>query len=356
MSGTRKVLFLDRDGTLIQEPADFQIDSLEKFALVPGTIRALTRLRDAGYRFVLVTNQDGLGTDRYPQAAYDEIQKLLVGILASEGIRFEAVKICPHFESDRCQCRKPSIQMVQEYLADPELDRKRSYVIGDRETDLLLAQNMRLAGLRISAENGWERIADTILLAPREAICERNTKETKIRARVNLDGTGATKIHTGIGFFDHMLDQIARHAGFDLELQVEGDTHVDDHHTIEDSALALGAALREALGDKRGIGRFGFFLPMDDASAQVAIDLSGRAFSKFEGGFDREYVGEMATEMVPHFFRSFADGLNANIHIRIEGQNTHHRVESAFKAVGRSLRAAIARSDKGGIPSTKGVL
>jgi imidazoleglycerol-phosphate dehydratase/histidinol-phosphatase len=352
----KKILFVDRDGTLIEEPADFQIDSYEKFRLLDDALPALLQLRDAGFRFVMVTNQDGLGTAAYPQEKYDMIQRLLMGILESQGIRFDEVLVCPHTRDQGCLCRKPGIGLVRQYLADPHWDRARSAVIGDRATDVELARNMGIEGILISPHNGWRRIAAELLARPRRGVCERNTRETRIRAEVCLDGAGRSEISTGIGFFDHMLEQIARHSGVDLKLTVEGDLHIDDHHTVEDAALALGQALRQALGDKSGIERFGFFLPMDDASAQVAIDLSGRAYAKFEGGFDRESVGGLATEMVPHFFRSLADGLGANIHVRVEGHNTHHRVESAFKAVGRALRSAIAQSGLPGIPSTKGSL
>ena len=363
---SKKILFVDRDGTLIEEPADHQIDSFEKFKLLPGVIPAMLRLRDAGYRFVMVTNQDALGSAHYPLAKYEMIQTLLLGVFSTQGLSFDEILMCPHASSDGCLCRKPGIGLVRGYLADPAWDRKRSAVIGDRVTDLELARNMGIEGIQVDAynssgssgsgEKSWARIAQNLISRPRTGSCTRNTRETRIRADVNLDGAGECRIATGIGFFDHMLEQIARHAGFDLSLQVEGDLHIDDHHTVEDAALALGTALKEALGDKNGIERFGFHLPMDDASAQVAIDLSGRPFAKFEGSFDREAVGGLATEMVPHFFRSLAEGLGANIHIRVEGQNTHHRVESAFKAVGRSLRIAIAQSGRPGIPSTKGSL
>ena len=354
----KKILFVDRDGTLIVEPADYQIDSVTKFKLVPGVIPAMLRFRDAGYRFVMVTNQDALGTDRYPQVRFDEIQALLVGIFASQGLRFDDTRICPHTPEDRCVCRKPGLGLVTDFLADADLDRRHSWVIGDRQTDLDLARNMGLPGLRLEGDIGWPSIADSILTRPRTGSCVRTTRETHIQVDVNLDAppSAEAKIKTGIGFFDHMLDQIGRHGGFDLRVAVAGDLHIDDHHTVEDTALALGAALRDALGDKTGIERFGFHLPMDDASAHVAVDLSGRPYCRFEGGFDREAVGGLATEMVPHFFRSLADGLRANIHVRIDGQNTHHRIESAFKALGRSLKTAIARSGQVGIPSTKGSL
>jgi imidazoleglycerol-phosphate dehydratase/histidinol-phosphatase len=355
---SKKILFVDRDGCLIEEPADFQIDSYEKFKLLPGVIPALLKLKGAGYRMVMVTNQDALGTPKYPLAKFEMIQTLLLGILETQGLTFEEILVCPHEKSEGCLCRKPGIGLVTKYLADPSWDRKRSVMVGDRLTDVELGKNMGIGGIRVSPENPWSKIAAELLSLPRKGSCTRNTRETQITAEVclDVDGAGESQISTGIGFFDHMLDQIARHAGFDLRLSVKGDLHIDDHHTVEDAALALGAALREALGDKNGIGRFGFHLPMDDASAQVAIDLSGRAYSKFEGGFDRESVGGLATEMVPHFFRSLADGLGANIHIRVEGDNTHHRVESAFKATGRALRAAIAQTGGPGVPSTKGSL
>jgi imidazoleglycerol-phosphate dehydratase/histidinol-phosphatase len=354
----KKVLFVDRDGTLLEEPSDFQIDSLAKFRLVRGVVPALLRLRDDGYRFVMVSNQDGLGTDRYPQARYDEVQALLLSVLETQGIVFESVRICPHLPDDRCTCRKPGLGLVLDYLADAEMDRKRSWVVGDRATDLELARTMGIQGAQLGPESSWAKVAACIVLSPRVASCVRTTRETTIRVDVNLDAPPADtpKIATGIGFFDHMLDQIGRHGGFELEVAVTGDLHVDDHHTVEDTALALGVALRDALGDKRGIERFGSYIPMDDASAQVAVDLSGRPFCRFDATFERETVGGLATEMVPHFFRSLADGLRANIHVRIDGENTHHRVEAAFKGLGRSLRSAIARTGAPGIPSTKGAL
>ena len=358
MSGTRKILFLDRDGTLIAEPADQQIDSLDKFRLIEGVVPALIRFRDAGYRFVMVSNQDGLGGAQYPQASFDAVQAMLVQILDSQGIAFDEVLICPHLPAQNCLCRKPGIGLVQFHLASSALDRTRSLVIGDRETDLQLAGNMGLEGILFGPEPGrsWERIAADVLTRPRRGRCQRVTRETKVTAEVNLDGTGLAKVSTGIGFFDHMLEQIAKHSGCDVSVEMIGDGHVDDHHTVEDTGLALGAAFREALGDKVGIARFGFYLPMDDSSAQVALDLCGRAYSRFEGTFEREKVGELATEMVPHFFRSFADGLQANLHVKVEGQNTHHRIEAAFKGVGRSLRLAVAAGQQAGVPSTKGSL
>jgi imidazoleglycerol-phosphate dehydratase/histidinol-phosphatase len=348
-----KILFLDRDGTLIEEPHDFQIDSIEKFRVVKDVLPCLVKLKDAGFRLVMVSNQDGLGRRSYPRAKYEMIQKLLLGILASEGIVFEQVLICPHRPQDRCACRKPGLGLVKGYLADAGWDRERSWVIGDRDTDLELAKNMGVRGYKLGS---WKRITRELLGRPRTGKVERVTKETSIIAVVDLDGTGASSITTGIGFFDHMLEQISKHGGFDLDLKVKGDLHIDEHHTVEDVALALGHALNRALGDKAGVGRYGFFLPMDEASARVGLDLSGRPYFKFSGKFKREKVGGLPTELVPHFFRSLAESMGATLHLTLEGQNEHHMVESAFKAVGRSIRMAAARTGSAGVPSTKGVL
>jgi imidazoleglycerol-phosphate dehydratase/histidinol-phosphatase len=373
----KKYLFIDRDGTLIEEPADFQIDSIEKFKLFPDVIPSLLTLQKAGYRLVMVTNQDGLGTPGYPQASFDLVQNLLMHILETQGIRFESVLICPHFEKDHCACRKPQLGLVRDYLLMTDLDRANSRVIGDRQTDVTLAKNMGIACIHFTKDTSWKKLTTELTTAPRLGKSVRKTNETEISVFVNLDGgfDQAPNIHTGIGFFDHMLEQISKHGGFALDLQVKGDIHVDEHHTIEDTALALGACLREALSDKVGIARYGFYLPMDDAAsrteieftsagstderigdASAALDLSGRAYFKFDGKFDREFVGGLATEMIPHFFKSLADGLQANLHLKIEGENTHHKVESAFKVVGRCLRMAIQKSKEGGIPSTKGSL
>lgn len=349
----RKILFVDRDGTLIAEPADYQIDAVEKFKLLPGVIPSLLSLRDAGWKFVMVTNQDGLGTASYPKEKWDAMQTLLMGILTSQGISFEAVLVCPHFEKDRCVCRKPQLGLVKGYLADPGWDRVRSRVIGDRDTDLKLAENMGIRGIKMGT---WSEITKDLLGERRVGTVERKTKETKITAIVDLDGDGTAKVSTGIGFFDHMLESLAKHGGFDLTLKADGDLHIDEHHTVEDAGLAIGAALRKALGDKFGIGRFGFCLPMDEAQAQAALDLSGRAFFKFDGTLPRESVGGLSTEMVPHFFRSLSDALGANLHLSVTGENTHHMVESCFKVVGRSLRDAAKAGASRGLPSTKGAL
>jgi imidazoleglycerol-phosphate dehydratase/histidinol-phosphatase len=346
----RKILFLDRDGTLIEEPADFQIDSLAKFRLVPGMIQA------AGYEFVMVSNQDGLGTDSFPVADFEPPQQLLLQILESQGIRFSAIHIDPHFEHQNAPTRKPGIGMLLDYLRSGTLDFAQSAVIGDRETDLQLARNLGVRGFRLGPDHDdWATIAHVLADAPRVASVERVTSETRIRVTVDLDREAKAEVATGIGFFDHMLEQIGRHGGFALTLTCAGDTHIDEHHSIEDSALALGEALRKALGGKRGIGRYGFTLPMDETLASAALDLSGRAYLVFDGSFPRSEVGGMATELVPHFFRSLCDALGANLHLSVRGENTHHMVEACFKAVARALRQAIRREGDA-IPSTKGTL
>ena len=353
----RRILFIDRDGTLIEEPPDEQIDAYDKLALVPGVIPALLALRDAGYEFVMVSNQDGLGTERFPQARFDGPHRLLLQILESQGITFAAVHIDPSLPEEHSFNRKPQLGMVLDYLKSGELDLAASAVIGDRETDLELARNMGIRGLRLTGDpDDWSRIARELIGRDRVGRAVRRTAETEIEVTVNLDGTAAATVNTGIGFFDHMLEQLARHGGFQLELACRGDLHVDDHHTIEDCALALGQALRAALGDRRGIGRYGFVLPMDETRAQVAVDLGGRPWLRFEGDFGVERVGGLATEMVPHFFRSLADTLGATIHIQVDGDNGHHMVEACFKGLARALRPALARTGESSIPSTKGVL
>lgn len=359
---TERILFIDRDGTLIEEPADEQVDSLAKLRLLPGVIPALLDLKRAGYRFVLVSNQDGLGTDSFPERTFHEPQNFLRDLLASQGIEFDAEFFCPHFPQDDCQCRKPRTGLLTGYLAERELDRALSFVIGDRQTDLDLAANLGLEGLRVRVDGSdgetWPAIAARLVALARPqrtATVTRRTRETDITVTVNLDRELPVSIATGIGFYDHMLEQVARHGGFSLDLLCKGDLEVDEHHTVEDCALALGQALREALGDKRGIGRYGFVLPMDEALAQVAIDLSGRSYAVFTGRFDRESVGGLPTELVPHFFRSLADSLGAAIHVEVRGENTHHMVEACFKGVGRALRRAF-RVRGVELPSSKGVL
>lgn len=352
----RKILFIDRDGCLIEEPEDEQVDSLEKFRLMPGVIPSLLRLKDAGYRFVMISNQDGLGTESFPEKQFRGPHELLLQILGSQGIEFDAEHIDPSLPADNSPNRKPGVGMVLEYLRDANLDRERSAVIGDRETDMQLAGNMGLQGLRVGPEGmSWPKLAAHLLDQPRTARVLRKTNETAIDVAVNLDADKPIVNTTGIGFFDHMLDQLAAHGGFALELSCKGDLHIDEHHTVEDCALALGEALDRALGDRRGIGRYGFTLPMDESLARVAIDLSGRPVFVLDGEFPRESVGGLHTEMVSHFFASLAQKLRCAIHIELSGDNTHHLVEACFKGVGRALRPALAKGE-GGTPSTKGML
>lgn len=354
-----KYLFLDRDGTLIVEPEDEQVDSLDKVALVPGVIPALLDLAAEGYRFVMVTNQDGLGTDSFPAADYERVQNHVLALFASQGIEFDEIFVCPHRPDDRCACRKPRTGLLTAFLAANNIDLARSAVIGDRDTDLELAENIGVRGLLLSPygdhRQSWEGIRRTLCSAARCAAVERLTRETSVRLNVDLDAQEPIRVSTGIGFYDHMLEQIAKHGGFSLSLSCEGDLEVDEHHTVEDTAICLGAALREALGDKRGIGRYGFLLPMDETEAKVSIDLSGRPFFVFSGEFPRSEVGGLPTELVRHFFHSLADSLGAALHLDVTGTNTHHMVEACFKSVGRALRQAIRR-DGSDLPSTKGVL
>jgi len=351
-----KVLFVDRDGTLIREPDDFQVDCFSKFRMVPGAISALRRAVDAGYRLVMVSNQDGLGTPAFPREAFEGPQALLLDILASEGIHFDEILIDPTRPEENAPTRKPGTGLVKHWLRAGVLDGERSAVVGDRETDLQLAANMGLRGYRLGHGWDWPAIMHDLLDAPRRASFIRTTRETRISAEVDLDRPGTPQVCTGIGFFDHMLEQLGVHGGFTLRLACEGDLHVDEHHTVEDCALALGRALRQALGDRRGIARYGFLLPMDEALAQVALDLSGRAGFVFEGRFPRDSVGGLPTEMVPHFFRSLADALAATLHLSVRGENTHHMVEACFKGVGRCLRQAMRRGEDSDVPSSKGVL
>lgn len=352
-----KILFIDRDGTLIKEPADQQIDSLLKFALLPGVISALKQLVAQGYKLVMVSNQDGLGGPHYPITAYNSYQQLLIDILASENIVFDAVRICPHLANEGCSCRKPGLGLVLDYLRSQEIDRERSYVIGDRDTDLKFAQQLGIKGLKIGSEQtpDWSGVLTAILDRPRCYQMHRTTNETAITVTIDLDRGNDVRINTGIAFFDHMLEQLARHSGMGLVLAAQGDLQVDEHHTIEDTALAMGATLKEALGDKLGIGRYGFVLPMDEALATVAIDLSGRPCAAIEANFITPRVGDFSTEMFKHFLQSFAHSLSAALHVKVTGENTHHMFEAVFKGLGRALRQAIQRVDQQ-LPSTKGVL
>ncbi len=354
------ILFVDRDGTLIEEPADFQIDAYEKLRFVRDVIPAMLKLRDAGYQFVIVSNQDGLGSEGYPQASFDGPNDLMLQIFASQGITFRDVLIDGTWPQDNAPTRKPGIGLMLPYLQDRSIDWSRSAMVGDRLTDIQFAENMKIRGFQLRTEQfggdwDWTSIAHELADAPRRASVQRNTKETKIRVEVDLDRTAEPQTHTGLPFFDHMLEQIGKHGGFALSVQAEGDLHIDEHHTIEDTGLALGQALRAALGDKRGIGRYGFTLPMDETLASAALDFSGRPYFVFEGEFKRERVGDMPTELVPHFFRSLCDAAGLNLHLSVRGDNDHHKVEACFKALARALRQALPRQGTA-LPSTKGAL
>ena len=354
-----KILFIDRDGTLIIEPEDFQVDSVDKVRLVDQVIPSLLELAAHGYRFVMVSNQDGLGTNAFPQADFDAPHALTMSLFESQGVFFDEVFICPHLPDDRCDCRKPRTGLLTRYLAASTIDLSKSAVIGDRSTDMELAERIGVQGLLVNCDTEaaltWPQIVEQLCRSDRVATVERNTNETRIRAAVNLDTAANTDIATGIGFYDHMLEQIAKHGSFSLTLQCTGDLEVDEHHTVEDTAICLGNALREALGNKLGIGRYGFLLPMDESEARVALDLSGRADFAFNGTFPRERIGELSTEMIEHFFRSLAESLGAALHIEVTGRNAHHMAEACFKSVGRALRQAIRR-DGTDLPSTKGAL
>ncbi len=363
----RKLLFVDRDGTLIVEPPDQQIDRFEKFALVDGAITALRRCVDAGYELVMVSNQDGLGTAAFPRETFEGPHNLLLQILTSQGITFQEILIDESHAHEHRDTRKPGVGLVRHHLADDAWNRAASAVIGDRETDLQFAANLGVRGFRLDAECTWETVAHALCDAPRHAHVRRATSETSIEVSVDLDAPSAPRIATGIGFFDHMLEQLGKHGAFALSVQCRGDTHVDEHHVVEDCALAIGAALRSALGDKRGIGRYGgdvdtasartfeMHLPMDETLARAAIDLSGRAYFVFDGEFPRERVGELPTELIPHFFRSLSDALGATLHLAVRGDNAHHMVEACFKAVARALRQALRREGCE-LPTTKGAL
>lgn len=360
MSATKPVLFVDRDGTLIREPADFQIDAYDKLALVDGVIPAMLRLRDAGYEFVMVTNQDGLGTEAFPQANFDGPHALMVQIFESQGIRFRDTLIDRSFPHENAPTRKPRLGLVQPLLRDRGIDWARSAMVGDRETDIEFAVNLGIRGFKLKSPQfgdgvDWAEIAHALVDVPRTAKVVRATKETRIEVEVDLDREADPEVKTGLGFYDHMLEQLGKHGGFALRLHCDGDLHIDEHHTVEDSALALGQALRQALGDKKGIGRYGFTLPMDEAQASAALDWSGRPYFVFDGEFRREKVGDLATELVPHVFRSLCETAGLNLHLSVRGDNDHHKIEACFKAVARALRQSIRREGDA-LPSTKGTL
>ena len=355
----KRILFIDRDGTLIKEPADEQIDSFEKLEFVEGVFRNLGFIRkNLDFEFVMVSNQDGLGTDSFPEETFWPVHNFILKTLKGEGIEFDNILIDRHFPEDNHPCRKPGTGMLTEYIDNPEYDLANSYVIGDRETDAQLAANLGCKALILGKDDiTWEKIAEILFAGERIAEITRTTKETDITVRLNLDGTGKCDIETGLGFFDHMLEQIGRHGMMDLYVRCNGDLHVDEHHSIEDTGIVLGECILKALGDKRGIERYGYSLPMDDCLCQVALDFGGRPWLIWDAEFHREKVGEMPTEMFHHFFKSVSDASKMNLNIKAEGKNEHHKIEGIFKAFARSIRMAVKRDIYHyQLPSTKGAL
>lgn len=375
-----RVLFIDRDGTLIREPEDNQIDSLEKLEFYPRVFQGMSAIAQLDFELVMVTNQDGLGTASFPEEAFWPTQQKIIQAFEDEGVKFSAVFIDRSFAKDQVPTRKPGTAMLTGYMNNPDYDLKNSFVIGDRITDVQLAANLgcRAIWLNNGSMKGssevldsethlresialetmdWREIHAFLALRDRSATRTRNTRETQITVSVHLDGTGKADIHTGLGFFDHMLEQIAKHGSIDLTVQVQGDLHIDEHHTIEDTAITLGEAFAEALGDKRGIERYGFCLPMDDCLAQVALDFGGRSWLVWEAAFHREKIGEMPTEMFFHFFKSFSDAAHCNLNIKAEGSNEHHKIEAIFKAFAKAIKMAAKRDVYHmELPSTKGIL
>ena len=374
----KKVLFIDRDGTIIREPADEQIDSFEKLQFVPRAISCLAFLRQhTDYEFVMVSNQDGLGTDAFPEETFWPVHNFILDTLRGEGIVFDDILIDPHFPEDNAPTRKPNTGLVRKYMDAPDYDMAASYVIGDRDTDRQFAENIGCGFLKITPEDSWDSLdswGPLGSLAPlppsswdhaaaiayggeRTAEVRRTTKETDILIKLDLDGNGHCDISTGLGFFDHMLEQIGKHGMMDLTIHTKGDLHVDEHHTIEDTALALGECLLKALGDKRGIERYGYSLPMDDCLCSVCLDFGGRPWLVWDAEFKREKIGEMPTEMFLHFFKSLSDAAKMNLNIKAEGQNEHHKIEGIFKALARALKMAVKRDIYHyELPSTKGAL
>ncbi len=365
----QKVLFIDRDGTLIWEPpTDFQIDSFEKLKFLPGVITWLGKIaRELDYELVMVTNQDGLGTDSFPEETFWPVHNLMMDTFKGEGVVFKSTHIDVSFEHSPSDTRKPATGMLVDYI-NSNYDLTNSYVIGDRQTDIQLAKNLGSKSIFINQKEftesdatktvrNWEEIYNYLKLPERKVIHTRITKETTIEIELNLDGCGNADIKTGLSFFDHMLEQIAKHGNIDLTIKAKGDLHIDEHHTIEDTAITLGEVFAKALGDKRGIERYGFCLPMDDCLAQVALDFGGRNWLVWEAEFKREKIGDVPTEMFYHFFKSFSDAAKCNLNIKTEGQNEHHKIESIFKALAKCIKIAVRRDPNNmSLPSTKGVL
>lgn len=355
----QKILFIDRDGTLIEEPRDEQIDSFEKLKFLRGVFHNLGFIRQhLDFKLVMVSNQDGLGTSSFPEDTFWPVHNFILQTLEGEGITFDDILIDRHFPEDRSPMRKPGTGMLTHYINNEAYDMAGSYVIGDRETDARLAENLGCKALILGREGmDWDKIAEILFAGERTAEVKRTTKETDILVKLNLDGSGKTDISTGLGFFDHMLDQIGKHGMMDLTIHTQGDLHVDEHHTIEDTAIALGECIGKALGDKRGIERYGYCLPMDDCLCQVALDFGGRPWLVWDAAFQREKIGEMPTEMFLHFFKSLSDAAKMNLNIKAEGENEHHKIEGIFKALARSLKMAVRRDIYHfELPSTKGTL
>lgn len=361
----KKVLFIDRDGTLVIEPpVDYQLDSLEKLEYYPGVFQWLSKIAlELDYEFVMVTNQDGLGTPSFPEDTFWPAQNKIIQAFKNEGVEFSEVLIDRTFPEENAPTRKPQTGMLNSYMYG-NYDLANSFVIGDRATDIELAKNLNAQGIFIGdfhpdaalCTNRWETIYNFLKKIPRTATVQRQTKETQIEITLNLDGNGSSNISTGLGFFDHMLEQIAKHGNMDIEVSVAGDLEIDEHHTIEDVALTLGEAFVLALGSKKGVERYGFLLPMDDCLAQVAIDFGGRPWLVWEATFTREMIGEMPTEMFMHFFKSFSDASKCNLNIKAEGANEHHKIEAIFKAFAKAIKMAVSKTENYSIPSTKGIL
>lgn len=353
-----RILFIDRDGTLVREPLDEQVDSFVKLEFMPEVFTSLSFIRKhTDFKFVLVSNQDGLGTNLFPEEDFQPVHDFIIKTFKGEGIVFDEELIDRHFPQDGSPMRKPGTGMVRKYMDDPAVDIAGSYVIGDRESDAVFASNIGCKSLILDGNMTWPKIAELLFAGERTASIHRKTKETDVTVTVNLDGSGKSDISTGLGFFDHMLDQISHHGNIDLTVHTLGDLNVDEHHTIEDTAIVLGECILKALGDKRGIERYGFCLPMDDCLCQVALDFGGRPWLVWDAEFKREKIGEMPTEMFLHFFKSLSDAAKMNLNVKAEGTNEHHKIEGIFKAFARSLKMAVRRDIYHyELPSSKGML